>query len=195
MVEIGTVLSFIQAAGIIVGVAYYVMNIRISQRNQELMLKAQQQTLETRQAQMFMSIYQTDYSNDFLEALHKVMQMEIKDADDWAKARKDQETYKAWTMVASYLEGIGVLVRENLVDVRLVSEMSSGFIMWFWDRFGPGALRCREELNFPRYLVEVEYLAKRVRDYSREHPELGIASPDYWPSLTQPGSRILEAGA
>ncbi|HEX9915252.1 MAG TPA: hypothetical protein VGB32_10060 [Candidatus Bathyarchaeia archaeon] len=41
MVEVDTILSFIQASGIIVGVAYYIMNIRISQRNQELMLKAQ----------------------------------------------------------------------------------------------------------------------------------------------------------
>jgi hypothetical protein len=97
--------------------------------------------------------------------------------------------YKAWTMVASYLEGIGVLVWENLVDIRLVSELSSGFIQWYWERFGPGILRCREELNFPRYLIEAEYLAKRVRDFGIEHPELGIVSPDYAAHVTPSGPR------
>lgn len=97
--------------------------------------------------------------------------------------------YKAWTMVASYLEGIGVLVRENLVDIRLVSELSSGFIQWYWERFRPGILRCREELNFPRYLIEAEYLAKRVRDFGIEHPELGIVSPDYAAHVTSSGPR------
>jgi hypothetical protein len=54
------------------------------------MLKAQQQTLETRQAQMFMGIYQTDYSNDMLESLHKVMEMELKDVNDWKEMRRDK---------------------------------------------------------------------------------------------------------
>ena len=190
LAEIQTAYYMVAATGVLVAAIFYILNLRISQRNQELMLKAQQQTLETRQAQMFMSIYQTDYSNDFLEALHRVMEMELKDVDDWKKMRRDKEMYKAWTMVASYLEGIGVLVRENLVDIRLVSEMSSGFIQWYWERFGPGILRCREELNFPRYLIEAEYLAERVKDFGREHPELGIVSPDFAAHMTSSGSRV-----
>jgi hypothetical protein len=195
MVELATLQAvsyIIGSIGVFVAAVYYVLNIQNNRRNQELMLKAQQQTLETRQAQMFMSIYQTDYSNDFLECLYKVMEMEIKDVDDWKKMRRDKEMYKAWTMVASYLEGIGVLVRENLVDIRLVSEMSSGFIQWFWERFGPGILQCREELNFPRFLIEAEYLAERVRDFGSEHPELGIVSPDFAAHVTSPGSRVEE---
>lgn len=125
-----------------------------------------------------------------LESLHKVMEMELTDVNDWKEMRRDKEMYKAWTMMASYLEGIGVLVRENLVDIRLVSELSSGFIQWYWERFGPGILRCREELNFPRYLIEAKYLTKRVRDFGIEHPELGIVSPDYAAHVTPSGPRV-----
>ncbi|MCX6654296.1 MAG: hypothetical protein NTY03_04145, partial [Candidatus Bathyarchaeota archaeon] len=50
------------ALGVCVAAIFYVLNLRISQknqeinqRNQELSLKNQQQTLETRQAQMFLN--------------------------------------------------------------------------------------------------------------------------------------------
>jgi len=190
LAEIQAAYYMVAATGVLIAAVFYILNIRISQRNQELMLKAQQQTLETRQAQMFMSIYQTDYSNDFLEAVHRVMEMEIKAADDWKKMRRDKENYKAWTMVGSYLEGIGVLVRENLVDIRLVSELMSGFIRWYWEHFGQGILRCREKLNWPRFFIEVEYLAERVRDFGIEHPELGIVSPDFAAHVTPSGPSV-----
>ena len=58
MVEFNTILSFIQASGIIVGVAYYIMNIQNSQKNQEL-------TLETRQASLHLySITRDDWVNE-----------------------------------------------------------------------------------------------------------------------------------
>ena len=80
------------ALGVCVAAAYYVMNLRITQKNQELSLKAleqsakaqelslktqeialkaQQQSLETRQAQLFMGIYNTAMSRDFISILHK----------------------------------------------------------------------------------------------------------------------------
>ncbi len=73
------------AASVTVAAIYYVLNIRISQRNQELMLKSQetsvmtqelalksqQQTLETRQVQLFMSVYQRFEEPDFQRALAK----------------------------------------------------------------------------------------------------------------------------
>ncbi len=52
MVEITyqMVLSTLQTAGILVGIYYYVMTLRNQRKNQEL-------ALETRQAQLFMNIY------------------------------------------------------------------------------------------------------------------------------------------
>ena len=64
----------------------YILNLRISQKNQEISLKnqelmlkaqeqstkAQQQTLETRQAQMFMNIYDKTSSKEFQMAWQRV---------------------------------------------------------------------------------------------------------------------------
>jgi hypothetical protein len=187
MVYVQTISVVIAAASVVAFVVNSIITSRKTEKTQELALKSQQQTLETRQAQMFMSIYQTDYSDEFLEALHRVMEMELRDSEDLNKIRRDIETYKAWTKVASYLEGIGVLVREKLVDVRMVTLLSSGFIKWYWGHFGPGVLRIREEMSFPRYLVEVEYLAERVEEYGKNHPELSVASPDYTAHVARVG--------
>ncbi|MDH5364755.1 MAG: hypothetical protein OEY99_02855 [Aigarchaeota archaeon] len=62
--EIQAAYYMVAATGVLVAAVFYVLNLRISRRNQELSLRAleqsaqaQQQTLETRQAQMFLSIY------------------------------------------------------------------------------------------------------------------------------------------
>ncbi len=85
MVEIGTILSFIQAAGIIVGVAYYIMNIRISQRNQELMLKAQEQTLETRRIGIFQNLSSQITSEEGLKRYYELMNYEWADYDEFER--------------------------------------------------------------------------------------------------------------
>lgn len=75
-----------------------------------------------------------------------------------------------------FYEGLGVLVRENLIDIKLVAEMHSGVILRWWAKFGPAVLKCREAWNLPRYYIETEYLAKRIVEYGKEHPELGISA-------------------
>jgi hypothetical protein len=65
MVEITLpiVLQIVQTVGILVGIVYYITIMRSQQRTRELALesqeltrKAQEQTLETRQTQLFMQI-------------------------------------------------------------------------------------------------------------------------------------------
>ena len=61
-------LSTLQTIGLLVGIAYYLIIMRNSQRNQELALKAQEHALETRETQLFMNIFNTYSSGDFIEA-------------------------------------------------------------------------------------------------------------------------------
>jgi hypothetical protein len=51
------VLSTVQTAGILVGIAYCLVIMRNSQKTRELALQSQEQALETRQAQLFMDVY------------------------------------------------------------------------------------------------------------------------------------------
>lgn len=175
MVELGTVLSFIQAAGIIVGVAYYVMNIRISQRNQELSLKAQQQTLETRQAQMFMQIYNESHNDStFIEAINRIYEIgKIETYEEWQKVMLDKEKSKAINRVGMFYEGLGVLVKEGYVSIRLVALLMTGMTRHWWEYIYMSHVSdTRVKMGFRRFVSESEYLYNELMKYIEEHPEL-----------------------
>jgi hypothetical protein len=86
-----------------VAAAYYVMNLRISQKNQELMLKSQessvktqelalksqQQAAETRQAQLFMQIFNKYYDQEFWKTWMTLTTREWKSYDDWKRDSED----------------------------------------------------------------------------------------------------------
>ena len=59
------VLSTLQTVGILVGIFYYIMTIRTNQRNQDIAIRNQELTLETRQAQLFMNIFNTFASKEY----------------------------------------------------------------------------------------------------------------------------------
>ena len=61
-----TLFQFLQTVGILVGVYYYISTIRTNQRNQELTRKAQEQALETRQAQLLSSFAGMTITSDSL---------------------------------------------------------------------------------------------------------------------------------
>jgi hypothetical protein len=150
------------------------------QETQELALKSQQHSLETRQAQLFMGLYQSLYSRDFTQAEFLLFKIEMKNVGDMEKLMRDNvDEYQAWNMYGTFYEGLGVLVRENFIDVRLVAELMSGMIVQFWSRYREVILDCRQVWDWPRFLVEVEYLADAVVRYGREHPELGVAAPKF----------------
>jgi hypothetical protein len=101
------------ASGVCIAAIFYVLNLRISQRNQELTLKALQQTLETRQAQLFMPIYATFYSEWWRKAYRSFTDATFKDYDEYVAKYGFQSNPDAYILhgrVETYLEGIGVLV-------------------------------------------------------------------------------------
>jgi len=147
MVEITLtlVLQIVQTVGILVGIIYYITIMRNSQRNQELTLKAQEQTLETRQAQLFLNIYNVYSSKQFQRGREELMHLrEWTDYDDFAKygSDVDPEAKATWDSILMWLEGLGVLVKRGLIDPELVHDLLYAFIINFWERHLPArALR------------------------------------------------------
>jgi hypothetical protein len=139
--------------------------------------EARKREIETRQAQLFMGLYQSYYSKDFMEAEYGMRKIELKKAEDSLKMWENFDGYSAWSTLVTYYEGIGVLVREGLIDIGLVSKLMSGGIVSYWEKNRAGFIDFRERFNWPRACIEVEYLYNRVIEYGREHPELDIKSP------------------
>ncbi|MGD0805815.1 MAG: hypothetical protein ABSA11_17270 [Candidatus Bathyarchaeia archaeon] len=174
--EVQTAYYMVAATGVLVAAIYYIMNMRASRRSQELAQKTQEQNLVTRQAQLFMQLYQTSMSKDFMDSNYRMARLELKTIEDYKKMMNDPIRYRDFHTYGMWLEGAGVLVKEGLIDIRTVSLLSSGLIVWWWDYYGDMILKVRNEFGFPRFMIEAEYLAKMVNEYGLSHPELKIAS-------------------
>ena len=187
MVEITyqMVLSTLQTAGILVGIFYYVMTLRnqrktqeISLRNQELTLKAQEQALETRQAQLFMNIYDRRLNNPaFDDIIHRIEGLRWKDWDEYQALfdytnPETRDNHLAMSTIMTFYEGVGVLVRTNLVDIRLISHLMQSSTKAFWEKVEPIVEEAREHWYGPIFLMGTEYLYNELMKYSEEHPDL-----------------------
>ncbi len=153
--------------------------MRNAQKTRELALKSQEHQLETRQAQLFMNRYQEYNTPEFLRAVETYFKISYKDYDEYdLKYRSDLETDVQIMKVYSYMEGLGVLVREGYIGIRLIALYISSDIMVTWEIIKPMAYEFRKRNDYPRYLIEFEYLYNTLIEYAEQHPEMQIKAPN-----------------
>jgi hypothetical protein len=176
--DIQTLLNLLALISIPIGVFYHIMTLNNTRRNQELTLKAQNHALETRQAQLFMNIYNQSYSNpQFQTARATLMKYQWNTFEDFKKLyhlgeNADPEFISAYDLMGSLFEGMGVLVRESFLDVRFVALLMTGNIRTFWEKTMPIIGELRVDQDWPRLLIETEFLYNELMKYNKEHPEL-----------------------
>ncbi len=104
--------------------------------------------------------------------------IEVNNYQDWETLKQDRDKFKVLGWYFSFYTGIGVLIQEELIDVRLVAKMMSGNIAWFWNEYRDGIYRMRVQQNWPRWGIMLEYLYDQVVEYGEKYPELEIATPE-----------------
>ena len=77
-----TIFQFLQTLSIMVGIAYYLMILQ----NQQ---KSQQSTLETRQAQLFMQLYNKVVSQEGIDNLGLLVRAEWSSYEEWVEKCKN----------------------------------------------------------------------------------------------------------
>ena len=162
MVEITyqMVLSTLQTAGLLVGIFYYIMTLR----NQS---KARKTQVYLQMVNIFSQPYRT-------EAQRKFDDFEWSTAEDFIEDWRNPEGRKAIGTLGSWYEGLGVLVKENLLDIRIVALLLTGLVIRFWDKFIPIIDEAREAFGSPRFYIETEYLYNQLMKYIEEHPEIRV---------------------
>ena len=129
-----------------------------------------------------MNIYNQSFANpEFLRAV-RIIQMkalEIKSLDDHLRAYdymnpnpEDPEYLEASSYVTSWYEGLGVFIKEGLIDIRLIALTMTGMTRSIWGSIAPYLEEIREISGFSRMLSEFEYLVNELEAYLEEHPEL-----------------------
>lgn len=154
------------ALGVCVAATYYVMNMRA--------------TLQTRQAQLFMtSMFEKLSSPEFAKASRTLEKNKPKTVQDLAHIFDDPELNAAWGTVWWVYEGLGVLIHEDLVDIRLVARYIGGTYKAVWEAWGPVFKLAKVEWNHPRMADESEYLYDRLMDFGRKNLEYHIIESKY----------------
>ena len=171
MVDVTLAFMAMQTISITVGVIYHILTLRNTRKNQELQL-------ETRQAQLFMNIHQITAQPEFVKASRQILLSEwntvedfFKDFDFYNKEAPDTEIMTSIYHLMSFYEGVGLLVREGLLDIRFVALTLAGTTKEVWERFLPIIDDIREEF-YPRVFDGTEYLYNALMKYMEEHPEL-----------------------
>ena len=115
MVEANIVLTLLQTISIMVGIGYYILNIQNNQKNQQMQL-------QTRQAQLFMQIHNKWSNIEYKTAARKLLQWDFNDSNDYLEKYAGPEKVEYEGSIAAintYLEGVGVLIERELIDVSL----------------------------------------------------------------------------
>ena len=181
LAEIGIILQTIgvlsAATAAVIGVRSYINSNKHSEEAKKKEQETRERDLETREAQLFMGVFAHMMNPEFAEAERTLQDAKFESFEDYSKLLKDEKFAKSLSVVSYWLEGIGVLVRENLIDIRLPTLLYSGMITWYWEKYRPMCLASRKEWDYPRVMAEAEYLADKVKEYAKLHPELGISIP------------------
>ena len=143
--DIPSISAIVAAAGVLVGVVYYILEIR-------------QQT-KIRQTDLIMRLYSSYGSIEFQEALWKFMAREYKDFDDYEKQYGWTET----VVIGTFFEGIGVLLKRKLANIQLVDDLFTTPIRLCWEKMKPIVDDSRKHWNSPAAYEWFEYLYNEMK--------------------------------
>ena len=187
-ITIPIVLQLIQTVALLVGIIYYITIMRNQQRTRELTLesqeltrKAQEQALETRETQLFMNIFNTYSSGEFIEAFSRCLRWNYENFDDFMKKygwlQKPYEEInwddvRDFNILVQWYEGLGFLVKRGLISSELVFGIMYGTIAQFWLRFEPLIFEMRERWK-SEVLEDIEFLYTEMKRLRDEYETLG----------------------
>jgi len=131
--EIQTVYYMVTATGVLAAAIYYVITLRAERNNMKT-------TLETRQAQLFMGIYQTYVTKEIHRDIEIVLNAQFTDFEDWLAKygpKSNPEVHAKFDSVLSYMEGLGSLVKRDLIDPSYVVELLGLEVLYTHQKYRP----------------------------------------------------------
>jgi hypothetical protein len=175
MVSVETISIAFTGLSVSLAAFYYISTLRNAQRTRELALKAQEQALETRQAQMFLTVYNRMLDENFMRTINDVLfNWEWRDLDDFTgKFGPDTDHYPKFNIVMMFYEGIGILVNKGLIKASLIDDFMSAGTLILWKKYSQIIYELRKYYDAPQTFEWVEYLYNQIKPIVEEqHPEL-----------------------
>ena len=165
-IELSVIRDLVAIFSFIIGLSYYIMNLR----NQE----------RARQMQIILQTYQKNTNEDVINRWIEIMYREWETVDEYFTK------YTSWTSFWAFsngLESIGILLKRGLIDRSLVYEFYPTNVIVFWNKYEPIVVRARERWGNTHYMETVEWLAGEL---DKERISQGRKKPTEYQSFTTP---------
>jgi len=151
MLDVTEISAILAAAGVLVGVIYYIMDMRNQAR--------------TRQTDLVMRLYATFSSSEFQDAWGKVRKRarEVEDMDDIYAFEEKVGGLREFNQVSLFFEGVGILLKRKIVNNSMIDDLFGGAIERTWETVKAGIIKGRQQLNDPTIYYYFEYLYNEMK--------------------------------
>ena len=149
MVDISTVSTIIVTVSVVIGVLFTLMELR--------------HLTKTRRTDVIMRIYDRFGSKEIVEAMFSVGQLRPGASPSFPP----KGGLTGVTQIAIVFEGLGVLLEQELIDIKLVDSLFGPTLDALWEPIRPLIYWMRESLKQPSFFSHFEYLHSRLNDYRK----------------------------
>jgi hypothetical protein len=127
-----------------------------------------------------MQIYQGMSSPEFYRISNELLAMEWEDWDDYYikyGSANNPENFAIRRSMWERLNGVGLLVKADLIDVDRVYDLMKSTILWHWEKWRDIIITIRELYNDPEWMAGFEFVANEMvkesesRGFSADVPE------------------------
>jgi len=150
MVDIVEISAMVAAAGVLVGVVYYMLDMRYSTRARE-----------TEIANMWTTEYLSDQG---LQRYAIVMTLEWKDHEDFMKkyGYSNPEMFGKWVSQFFAFEAMGGLLRNKVIKAQTLYTLGGYGAIWAWDKY-KDIIQSRRDVAWGRdYMSDFEFFAQEM---------------------------------
>ena len=120
---------------------------------------------KTRRTDVIMRIYDRFSSKEMVEAINSVGQLR----SEKSPSLPPKGGFTGIIEIAVVFEGLGVLLKEDLIDIRLVDRLFGPTLDALWEPIRPILYGMRESLKQPAFFSHFEYLHERLNDYRKRN--------------------------
>ena len=163
MVDVQTVSIAIASAGVFAAAVYYIIQIRHQTKVRETDLVIR------------MNPWMNVSGSELTDAIAKTWSLEYKDYDDFVERygpySLDKPEQKAVHMLMNYFEGIGMLLKRNLMDPDFAWDLFGSGYFLAWEKVKPWVEGLRKQWNMPDSYSFFEYLYNEMK--KREQAKKG----------------------
>ena len=147
--EITTIATIVTTASVLIGVIFTILELR--------------HLSKARKTDIIMRIYDRFSTKETVESMNKVGNAKF------ASLKEYQEKYGFVEAVeiASLFEGIGVLLEQKLIDIKMVDTLFGPTLNMLWRNMETVIHWMREGMKEPFFFSHYEYLITKLNEYRK----------------------------